>query len=113
MEQKRLERRRLGSAKRAPGSAAVPAWVATGKGDGSSIYNAGCFYTLAGEGHEESITLKEGKTYVLTYKVFRPAGVDAYTYIDINEGQGRHRRGVGKRRVGDCHPALRSARRRD
>ena len=61
--------------------------VATGKGDGSSIYNAGCFYTLAGEGHEESITLKEGKTYVLTYKVFRPAGVDAYTYIDINEGQ--------------------------
>lgn len=61
--------------------------VATGKGPGTNDYNAGIFYTIAGEGSEASLPLTAGKTYVLTYKVFRPVGVDAYVHIDINEGQ--------------------------
>jgi len=61
--------------------------VARGTGAGTSDQNAGVFYTIMGEGKEASLDLEEGKTYVLKYKVFRPNGVDSYTYIDINEGQ--------------------------
>lgn len=61
--------------------------VARGTGAGNADQNAGVFYTIMGEGKEASLDLEAGKTYVLTYKVFRPAGVDSYTYIDINEGQ--------------------------
>ncbi len=60
--------------------------VARGTGAGTADQNAGCFYTLYGEGKEATLTLNAGKTYVLKYKVFRPEGVDSYTYIDINEG---------------------------
>lgn len=59
--------------------------VARGRGEGTSIQNAGVFYTLAGEGSEASLELKAGETYVLKYKAFRPQGVDSYLYIDINE----------------------------
>ncbi len=53
---------------------------------GSGADNNGAFYNTQGEGQEYSITLKKGETYVVSVKVFRPAGVDSDSYLDINEG---------------------------
>ena len=58
--------------------------VATGRGNGEPERNAGVYYSLLGEGHEDSLTLKEGETYVISYKVFRPDGVNANVYLDIS-----------------------------
>ena len=53
---------------------------------GSGADNNGAFYNTKGEGQELSLTLKKGETYVVSMKVFRPAGVDSDSYLDINEG---------------------------
>lgn len=53
---------------------------------GSGADNNGAFYNTQGEGQEYSLTLKKGETYVVSMKVFRPAGVDSDSYLDINEG---------------------------
>ncbi len=60
-------------------------FVVTGTGNGTSDQNAGAFYTSK-EGTEADVVLLSGKTYRITFDVFRPNGVEGTARIDFNEG---------------------------